>query len=447
MDVDAYVKFTRRRRPSEGAPNASGGTMGGGARWFLAGIFVSLVNTALVLAFVIVPFLDDELGDNRAANVLPPPVAPTAPASTESTRTVIVVDEFGNVLLRETTVTGDGTGRASPSAGGGFGGAIPRRLAFDAPQFEPLVRPSALAAFDGTAYITTLEFSIFELRIGGSPVRDSLTGVDDFGDSIVVDVDVTSSGAVFALVRDRALDWRLIRRLDDRSWTLVTSADLVAWPADVNSLAVADDETFYIGASDPLALVRIDPFQETVTEIVAGQRVFGIDVIDDFPFGAAGGRAAGQSSFGTQDHIVIYAAPQTGSLRPDDQIGIVRQDVAETFNTDYEACRQDTREPVPQFPRDVSFVQRGLVLIADSSNHVILLQNENGQGQVIFGVPCERGEDQRHLRSPRSVSIDAAGNVFIADTTNNRIVILPAASTSTGTSSATATPTPAAESP
>lgn len=423
--------------------------MGGGARWFLAGIFVSLVNTALVLAFVIVPFLNDELGGNRAANVLPPPTAPTALASTESTRTVIVVDEFGNVLLRETTVTGAGTGpgQISPSPGGGFTGAISRRLAFDAPQFEPLVRPSALAAFDGTAYITTLEFSIFELRIGGSPVRDSLIGVVDFGDSIVVDIDVTSSGAVFALVRDRALDWRLIRRLDDRSWTLVTSADLVAWPADVNSLAVADDETFYIGASDPLSLVRVDPFQETVTEIVAGQRVFGIDAINDFPFGVAGGRAAGQSSFGTQDHIVIYAAPQTGSLRSDDQIGIVRQDIAETFNTDYEACRQDAREPVPQFPRDVSFVQRGLVLIADSSNHVILLQNENGQGQVIFGVPCERGEDQRHLRSPRSVSIDAAGNVFIADTANNRIVILPAASTSTGTSSATATATPVAESP
>lgn len=426
--------------------------MGGGARWFFAGIFVSLVNTALVLVFVIVPFLDDELDDNRSSNVLPPPrVAPTPAVAAEASRTVIVVDEFGNVLLRETTVTGtsggSGPGLTSPSTGGGFAGVIPRRLTFAAPQFEALNRPAALAAFNGTAYITTLEFSIFELRIGGFPVRDPLTGVPDFGDSIVVDVDVTSDGAVFALVRDRALDWRLIRRLEDRTWSLVTSADLVAWPADVNSLAVADDERFYIGATDPMSLVRIDPFQETVTEIVAGQRVFGIDAVNDFPFGAVGGRATGQPSFGTQDHIVVYAAPETGTLRANDQIGIVRQDFAETFRTEYEACRLDPREPVPQFPRDVSFVQRGLVLIADSSNHVIRLQSENGQGQVIFGVPCERGEDQRHLRSPRSVSIDAAGNVFIADTTNNRIVILPAASSSTATSSATATATPPPQSP
>ncbi len=422
--------------------------MGSGARWFLVGIFVSLINTALVLGFVIVPFLDDELGSN-SANALPPPVAPTLVEDREPTRTVIVVDEFGNVLLRETTVTGDGLrpGQTSPPSGGGFGGVIPRRLAFDAPQFQPLIRPSALAAFDGTAYITTLEFSIFELRVGGFPVRDPLTGIDDFGDSIVVDVDVTSSGTVFALLRDRALDWRLIRRLADRSWTLVTSADLVAWPADVDSLAVADDETFYIGASDPLGLVRVDPFQETVTEIVAGERVFGIDAINDFPFGVGACRASGQPGFGTQPHIVVYAAPDTGTRRPDDQIGIVREDFAETFDTDYESCRQDAREPVPQFPRDVSFVQRGLVLIADSSNHVILLQTEGGQGQVIFGVPCERGEDQRHLRSPRSVSIDAAGNVFIADTTNNRIVILPAASSSTGASSTTATATPTPQEP
>ncbi len=423
--------------------------MGGGARWFLAGIFVSLINTALVLAFVIVPFLDDELGDNRSSNTLPPPVAPTVAATLEDSRTVIVVDEFGNVLLRETTLTGASAtgGLNSPSTGGGFIGGVPRRLAFDAPMFEPLLRPAALAAFDGTAIITTLDFSVFELRLGGFPVRDPLTGVDDFGDSIVVDVDVTPNGEVFALVRDRALDWRVIRRLEDRSWGLVTSADLVAWPADVISLAVAADETLYIGASDPLSLVRVDPFQETVTEIVTGQRVFGIDAINDIVFGAGGRGATTQSTFGRQDHIVVYAAPETDILRADDQIGIVRRDLAQTFNTDYEACRLDPREPVPQFPRDVSFVQRGMVLIADSSNHVIRLQTENGQGQVIFGQPCERGEDQRHLRSPRSVSIDAAGNVFIADTANNRIVILPAASTSTGTPSATATATPAAESP
>ena len=66
-------------------------------------------------------------------------------------------------------------------------------------------------------------------------------------------------------------------------------------------------------------------------------------------------------------------------------------------------------------------------LVMDSLNHVLRLQPEGGPGEVVFGVPCEQGDDGRHLLSPTAVAIDEDGNVFITDTGNNRVVVLAVA--------------------
>ena len=80
----------------------------------------------------------------------------------------------------------------------------------------------------------------------------------------------------------------------------------------------------------------------------------------------------------------------------------------------------------PQFPRDVAVVDAERALIVDTLSHAVRLQIRDGGGRVLFGVACEAGGDDLHLQNPRGATIDGAGNVFIADTANNRIVVLPA---------------------
>ena len=80
----------------------------------------------------------------------------------------------------------------------------------------------------------------------------------------------------------------------------------------------------------------------------------------------------------------------------------------------------------PKFPRDVAIIDSGRILVVDSLNHIVRLQEWDGGSEDVFGVACEQGGDARHLLNPRGAAIDGAGNVFITDTANNRVVVLAA---------------------
>ena len=80
----------------------------------------------------------------------------------------------------------------------------------------------------------------------------------------------------------------------------------------------------------------------------------------------------------------------------------------------------------PKFPRDVAIIDSGRILVVDSLNHIVRLQEWDGGSEDVFGVACEQGGDARHLMNPRGAAIDGAGNVFITDTANNRVVVLAA---------------------
>lgn len=48
----------------------------------------------------------------------------------------------------------------------------------------------------------------------------------------------------------------------------------------------------------------------------------------------------------------------------------------------------------------------------------------SGKSQVVFGAESEAGNDDKHLNSPAGLVVDAAGNVYIADYGNNRVVVV-----------------------
>ena len=80
-------------------------------------------------------------------------------------------------------------------------------------------------------------------------------------------------------------------------------------------------------------------------------------------------------------------------------------------------------------PLDIAIDVSGNIYIVDSSNHIIrLVTKATGLITTVAGTPTLRGftgdgaqATLGNLRSPEGVAVDASGNIYIADTGNNRI--------------------------
>ena len=402
--------------------------MDNAARWFLAGIVVSLINTGLVIAFIGIPGVTDDRtsAEVRVVEVPSPPVT-----------YIVVVDADGNVLVERTAL--DAGASAADAATMMLSG---QTLRFAAPVFAPIARPTFVAAQDGVAYVTSQgKFEVWRVGLDGTTRRLDLDGIDDLG-SIVMDVDVTTNGTMYVLVSDGVFDWRIYRGVEG-DWTQIASSILSGWSGQLIALSVADNEGIYLTATEPAGVYRmVPPFRE-VSEWVPGTSALGVDVSAD-------------------EGLLVYAAPQTDPVNPLAQVGYVRDGRFGSWQSLYAGCGADasamasatatataattaeatataeadaeaTVEPVqkrplvgPKFPRDVAIIDSGRILVVDSLNHIVRLQEWDGGSEDVFGVACEQGGDARHLLNPRGAAIDGAGNVFITDTANNRVVVLAA---------------------
>ena len=308
------------------------------------------------------------------------------------------VGMYGTVIVTE---EGDVTTGVAP--------VVTRR--YEAPVFAELVSPSYVAARDGVAYVATGQFELWRVDLDGEVEEESLDGIDDRGRSLLLDVDVVADGTLYALISDGPLEWRLFSRaMEADDWELTTSAGRAGWPADVVALSVAGTGTIYISAGDPGGVFRIEPDLKLVRQWVIGERVFGLDASAD-------------------DSHLLYAVPQLSPDQPETQVGHVRAGRFGVWPSTYEDRESRcTDTALPQFARDVAIVSEaeGVALVVDSLNHVVRLQQQDGSGTALFGVPCESGGDDLHLWSPRAVAVDNDGNVFISDTANGRVVVLAA---------------------
>ncbi|MCH7793450.1 MAG: hypothetical protein IID31_14370 [Planctomycetes bacterium] len=387
-----------------------------------------MINTGLVIAFIGIPGVTDDRtsAEVRVVEVPSPPVT-----------YIVVVDADGNVLVERTAL--DAGASAADAATMMLSG---QTLRFAAPVFAPIARPTFVAAQDGVAYVTSQgKFELWRVGLDGTTRRLDLDGIDDLG-SIVMDVDVTTNGTMYVLVSDGVFDWRIYRGVEG-DWTQIASSILSGWSGQLIALSVADNEGIYLTATEPAGVYRmVPPFRE-VSEWVPGTSALGVDVSAD-------------------EGLLVYAAPQTDPVNPLAQVGYVRDGRFGSWQSLYAGCGTDasamasatatataattaeatataeadaeaTVEPVqkrplvgPKFPRDVAIIDSGRILVVDSLNHIVRLQEWDGGSEDVFGVACEQGGDARHLLNPRGAAIDGAGNVFITDTANNRVVVLAA---------------------
>lgn len=79
---------------------------------------------------------------------------------------------------------------------------------------------------------------------------------------------------------------------------------------------------------------------------------------------------------------------------------------------------------------DVAVNAQGQLFLADRNNHVIHQLDPDGTLSVVAGIPGQAGysgaeegvpANQAHLNTPVAVTLDAGGNLYIADSANNRI--------------------------
>jgi plastocyanin len=392
------------------------------ARWFLAGIIVSLINTGLVIVFIGIPGITDD-DDNGSAS------------ATAADRTfVLVVDEEGNVISQRAQLGATSSGGVViGGAGAGTivdaGGAT--LLGLGSPTFVEVEQPAFVSARDGTAYVATRRFELMRVELDGDVDDESLDGVEDLGASRVLDVDVTTDGTLYLLVNDGPLEWRLFQRADDEDeWSLATSGDDVGWPANVVGLSVTDAGVIYVSASDPAGIFRVEPDLEMARSWIGGAAVVGLDAAPN-------------------DSLLLFTAPEALPESAADQVRQVSDGRTSVWRSTYRGCggADDAAAVlVPQLPRDVAIVPLAAggedrALVVDSLNHVVWLQEHLGIGEPLFGTPCERGEDEAHLSTPRGVAIDEDGNIFISDTANDRVIILPRTTPLAEVPEATPTPT------
>jgi PKD repeat protein len=82
------------------------------------------------------------------------------------------------------------------------------------------------------------------------------------------------------------------------------------------------------------------------------------------------------------------------------------------------SARADTIVSGPLSPSGVAVDGAGDVFIADSANNRVLVDKPNGSGGYTRGVVDDTG-----LCSPEGVAVDGSGDVFIADTCHNRVLV------------------------
>ena len=70
------------------------------------------------------------------------------------------------------------------------------------------------------------------------------------------------------------------------------------------------------------------------------------------------------------------------------------------------------------YPTGIAIDGAGNLYLADTGNDRIQKLSPNGEPLALWGA---RGPEPGHFRSPHGLAIDGAGNVYVADTKNHRV--------------------------
>ncbi len=200
------------------------------------------------------------------------------------------------------------------------------------------------------------------------------------------------------------------------------------YPAGV---AVSDDGTWYVADSGGSRIVTIDPTSGAITPVaetgLTDPRDLDINLADPtslWVVDTGGNRLVKMSRAGAQLSTITGLTQPYGLANNVDRVY-----VANTYGNNVRAYNQSNNAlawtqttcngVAFSRPRDVGVADNGTVVVADTDNdRIVVLNSSTGACVSTFGT---RGTNAGQFKSPRSVTSDGSGGLWVADALNYRV--------------------------
>lgn len=434
--------------------------MDSSARWFLAGIFVSLINTAFVALFIFGPRLPEVFqalsSDSTSSNVEKMSVPATG-----IIYKVVVIDERSNVVFWESGLSDDAIKKLVEELRiSSVSQTDIESVVENAPTQELVARYSLktleeftfsdgrdvisltdrvadLHNFGGVSWLIsdkTMTLKAFGKALSSGFTEVSISAIDAHSSSGAIALTLDQSGHLWVLLTETD-GWRVVKKtFNSDNWVEVVShfnTDIEFRPTDI---AIGDDRSVYLSSSYPPALYRYKQASKQV-EIVSPIN----DAASSVTYAPTGlivsGRSRSAVAFDHAELQVLFIEHSIVSeITPD---SIASGEVNRGFTAwsgiypDCEAgdlfrVRTAENKNFLKNPLSVGMADRGRALLVDFQSNVVFAQAPDGRGEILWGnKDCSAGDSGRGLSGPTSAAMDQDKNLLIIDEGNSRILFLP----------------------
>jgi streptogramin lyase len=196
-----------------------------------------------------------------------------------------------------------------------------------------------------------------------------------------------------------------------------------------SAVVVAPDGTLFIADTFNSRIRRVGPDGSITT--IAGTGAYGYNG-DGIPATSADLFHPADLALGP-DRALYFTDSQNAAIRRIDRSGMITTVAGTAASAGFAGDGGAATAAQLNGPDGLTIASDGTLYIADTGNNRIRKVAPDGTITTVVGTGTagEAGDggpaDRAQLRAPRSVSIDGAGNLYIADTDNNRVRMVGAA--------------------
>ena len=434
--------------------------MDSSARWFLAGIFVSLINMAFVAFFIFGPRLP-EVFEVLSSGSKSSHVEKVSASASEIIYKVVVIDERSEVVFWESGLSDEAIKKLVEELRIKPLSQTDTESVLENTQTQELVasysqktleqftfsdgrdvisvtdKVADLHNFEGVSWLISDE--TMTLKGFGKMLSDGFTevpisAIEAHSSSGAIALTLDQSGHLWVLLTETD-GWRVVKKtFNSDNWVEVVShlnADVEFRPTDI---ALGDDRSIYLSSSYPPALYRYKQAAKQI-EIVSPIN----DAASSVTYTPTGLIVSGESrsavAFDHAELQVLFIEHSTVSeIIPNSAApGEVNRAFIAWAGT-YPDCeagdlfrvRAAEDRNLLRNPLSVGMADRGRALLVDFESNVVFAQANDGSGEILWGnKDCSAGDSGRGLSGPTSAAMDEDKNLVIIDDGNSRILFLP----------------------
>ena len=435
--------------------------MDSSARWFLAGIFVSLINMAFVAFFIFGPRLP-EVFEVLSSSSKSSHVEKISASANETIYKVVVIDERSEVVFWESGLSDEAIKklveelRINPlsrtdtktesvventQAQELVASYSPKKLE----QFTFLDGRDVISVtdkvadlhnFEGVSWLIsdkTMTLKGFGKMLGDGFTEVPISAIEAHSSSGAIALTLDQSGHLWVLLTE-ADGWRVVKKtFNSDNWVEVVNhlkADVEFRPTDI---ALGDDRSIYLSSSYPPALYR---YKQAVKQIEIVSPIN--DAASSVTYTPTGLIVSGESrsavAFDHAELQVLFIEHSTvGEIIPNSAAPGEINRAFTAWAATYPDCEAGdlfrVRTPedrnLLRNPLSVGMADKGRALLVDFESNVVFAQAHDGGGEILWGnKDCSAGDSGRGLSGPTSAAMDEDMNLVIIDDGNSRILFL-----------------------